>query len=98
MLLQSRSSFLDSRASLKSDADIAFVPFSAFVLLCAEVGNAIGTAIAGAIWREEMPPALNRNLNGLLSQSEISEIYGSITVASTYPQGGPIRNGIVGRA
>lgn len=42
-----------------------------------------------------MPPALNRNLNGLLSQSEITEIFGSITVASEYPQGGPVRNGIV---
>lgn len=68
---------------------------TAFVLLCAEIGNAVGTAIAGAIWRQEMPKALTKHLSGLLSQTEIDAIFGSITTAATYPQGSPVREGVI---
>lgn len=73
--------------------DVAAV--TAFVLLCAEIGNAVGTAIAGAIWRSEMPGALSEHLSGLLSQAEIDAIYGSIATAASYPQGSDVREGVI---
>ena len=76
--------------------DLAAV--TAVVLLFAEIGGAIGTAITTAIWRNVMPGALESRLSGLpgVTQTTIDGIYGAITTATTYPQGSAIRNGIVG--
>jgi hypothetical protein len=65
-------------------------------LLFAEIGGAIGTAIAGAIWRNTMPSQLTKRLTPLgLNSTTIEQIYGSITVAATYPEDSPIKKGIV---
>jgi hypothetical protein len=65
-------------------------------LLFAEIGNAIGTAIAGAIWRNIMPGQLNKHLLPLgVNSTTIDQIYGSITIAATFPEDSPIRAGIV---
>lgn len=76
--------------------DLASV--TAVVLLFAEIGGAIGTAIAAAIWRHVMPGQLNERLTGLagINQTTIDGIYGAITTAVVYPDGSPIRAGIVG--
>ncbi|GAA5991512.1 hypothetical protein JCM5350_005191 [Sporobolomyces pararoseus] len=68
---------------------------TAFVLLLAEIGNAVGTAIASAIWRDHMPNELAKRLTGLLPEANITLIYGSITTAASYPKGSPIYEGII---
>ncbi|GAA6059139.1 hypothetical protein JCM10212_003886 [Sporobolomyces blumeae] len=69
---------------------------TAFVLLFAEIGNSIGTAIATAIWRDHMPTELAKRLTGLLPEANITLIYGSITTAASYPKGSPIYEGVIG--
>jgi hypothetical protein len=74
--------------------DLASV--TAFVLIFAEIGNAIGTAIASAIWRNTMPGQLQQHLGAVTNnQTLIDSIYGSITTAATYPFGDPIRTGTI---
>lgn len=62
--------------------DVAGV--TALVLLFAEIGNAIGTAIASAVWRDWMPKELSKHLTGILSETEIDAVYGAITTAVSY--------------
>ncbi|GAA5883462.1 hypothetical protein JCM16303_003809 [Sporobolomyces ruberrimus] len=69
---------------------------TAFVLLLAEIGNSVGTAIASAIWRQHMPTELSNRLTGLLPEANITLIYGSITTAASYPKGSPIYEGVIG--
>ncbi|GAA5908451.1 uncharacterized protein JCM6883_005550 [Sporobolomyces salmoneus] len=69
---------------------------TAFVLLLAEIGNAVGTAIASAIWRGHLPGELNSRLTGLLPAENITLIYGSITMAASYPKDSPIYEGVIG--
>ncbi|GAA6013856.1 hypothetical protein JCM11491_000447 [Sporobolomyces phaffii] len=69
---------------------------TAFILLLAEIGNAVGTALASAIWRDHMPTELSNRLTGLLPEANITLIYGSITTAASYPKGSPIYEGVIG--
>ncbi|GAA5937910.1 uncharacterized protein JCM15063_005410 [Sporobolomyces koalae] len=69
---------------------------TAFILLLAEIGNAVGTAIASAIWKQHMPEELNKRLVGLLPEANITLIFGSITTAASYPKGSPIYEGVIG--
>ncbi|GAA5993628.1 hypothetical protein JCM11641_001034 [Rhodosporidiobolus odoratus] len=62
--------------------DVATV--TAFVLLWAEIGNAVGTSIATAIWRDYMPKQLSQHLTGLLPEANITGIYASIKTAASY--------------
>lgn len=73
--------------------DLASV--TAVVLIFAEIGNAIGSAITTAIWRNIMPGQLQEALEGLANQTVIDSIYGSTTIAATYPAGSPIREGTI---
>jgi hypothetical protein len=64
------------------------------VLLITEVGNSVGSAIATAIWRTNMPrelaiyvPTNNATL--------LAELYGSITNIALYPVDDPIRIGAI---
>lgn len=57
--------------------------------------NAVGSAIAAAIWRQRMPGQLESHLSGLLNSTAINDIYGSITTAISYPLDGPIYAGII---
>ena len=68
---------------------------TAVFLLFAEIGNAVGNAVAGAVWRARMPEVLTRNLAGLLPQADIDLIYGSAVTAATYPFGSEIRTRII---
>ncbi|GAA5894643.1 hypothetical protein JCM8208_006035 [Rhodotorula glutinis] len=67
--------------------DVATV--TALVLLFAEIGNAVGTAIASAIWRDHMPKELANRLSGLLNSTEITTVFGSITSAITLKTSNP---------
>lgn len=68
---------------------------TALPLLAAEVGNAIGSSIAGALWRSKMPGYLEQNLNGILNSTEIEAVFASAVTAATYEFGSPARNGII---
>ncbi|KAE9398857.1 drug:h+ antiporter [Gymnopus androsaceus JB14] len=68
---------------------------TAFVLLWAAIGNAVGSALAAAIWRDYMPKQLTQNLNGLVNSTEINDIYSSITTAITYRDETAIYDGII---
>lgn len=73
--------------------DVAMV--TAAVLLLTEIGGAIGSAIAGAIWTNTMPGNLARHLAGLLPQEEIDALFGSLTGVLKYPRGDPVREGVI---
>jgi len=76
-----------------SHQDLASV--TALILIFAEIGNAIGTAICTAIWRNVMPGQLEEALSGLANQTVIDSIYGSTAIAATYVPGSPIREGTI---
>ncbi|GAA5948649.1 hypothetical protein JCM21900_005200 [Sporobolomyces salmonicolor] len=91
--IASAASQLLAQASVPHQ-DVATV--TAFVLLLAEIGNAVGTAIATAIWKHWMPSQLDQRLTGLLPEANITAIFGSIVTAAEYPKGSPIYEGIIG--
>lgn len=89
------SAFISAQVGAQASVaqrDVAIV--TAVVLLLAEIGNAIGGALAGAIWVHAMPSALQRHLPDV-PQKTRDELFGSITVAAAYPFGDPIREGVV---
>jgi len=67
--------------------DVATV--TALVLLFAEIGNACGTAIASAVWRDHMPKELANRLAGILNSTEITAVFGSVTSAVSYKTTNP---------
>jgi len=73
--------------------DVATV--TALVLLLAEIGNAVGSAMATGIWKQWMPGQLATHLAGLANATEIEAIFGSITVAASYPKDSAIYEGVV---
>ncbi|KII88069.1 hypothetical protein PLICRDRAFT_176809 [Plicaturopsis crispa FD-325 SS-3] len=73
-------------------ADVATV--TAVVLLLVEIGGAVGTAIAGAIWANTMPANLAKYLP-TLSDSARAELYGSIASVAAIPRGDPTREGVI---
>ncbi|KAK0190166.1 drug:h+ antiporter [Armillaria mellea] len=72
--------------------DVAMV--TAVVLLLTEIGGAIGSGIAGAIWTGMMPDKLAKYLPSV-SAEERAALYSSITTVITYPRGDPIREGVI---
>ncbi|KAK0442475.1 drug:h+ antiporter [Desarmillaria tabescens] len=72
--------------------DVAMV--TAVVLLLTEIGGAIGSGIAGAIWTGIMPDKLAKYLP-FVSAEERAALYASITTVTTYPRGNPIREGVI---
>jgi len=73
--------------------DLASV--TAVILLFAEIGGAIGTAVVSAVWRNIMPGQLQLRLAGLTDEATIDGIYASISTAATYPYGSPIRTATI---
>lgn len=57
------------------------------------VGGAIGSTIAAAIWTGVFPKALKRYLPAE-AQPRLMEIYGDLTVQSSFPVGSPTRDAI----
>jgi hypothetical protein len=58
-----------------------------------KIGSAIGSTIASAIWQSVFPQKLAEYLPAD-AQSALTDIYGSITVQSSYAVGTPERDGI----
>lgn len=73
-------------------SDMAVV--SALVLLFAEIGNSLGSAIATAVWTNQMPGYLAEHVP-TNNQTLLNELYGSITVIATYAPDDPIRQGVI---
>lgn len=67
---------------------------TAIVLLVTEIGGAIGSAIAGAIWTTQMPNELEKHLP-FLNETVRTQLFGSIAAAATYPRGHPVREGVI---
>ncbi|GAA5868075.1 hypothetical protein JCM8547_000799 [Rhodosporidiobolus lusitaniae] len=77
----SASSQLLAQASVPHQ-DVATV--TAFVLLFADIGTAVGSTIACTIWRDHMPSQLAEHFVGILNDTEISTMYGSVYLAAGY--------------
>ncbi|THH28555.1 hypothetical protein EUX98_g5621 [Antrodiella citrinella] len=75
-----------------SHADVAII--TAVVLLWTEIGGAIGSALAGAIWTNTMPKNLAKYIS-FVSAEEQATLFGSITDVTQYPRGTPIREGVI---
>ncbi|KAF9049078.1 ferrichrome-type siderophore transporter [Panaeolus papilionaceus] len=67
---------------------------TASVLLITEIGGAIGSAIAGAIWTHLMPGRLAFHLP-FVPEADRQVLYGSILAASTFPRDSPVRLGAI---
>lgn len=65
----------------------------ALIGLFSSVGGAIGQAVAGAIYTNKFPAALDRALPGNATLN--AELYGSITNQISYPFGTPERNAVL---
>ena len=69
---------------------------TAVFLTLLEVGGAVGAAISGAVWSNNLPGKLERYLQGTAAEGQASEVYGSVTIASSrWPMGSPERDGII---
>jgi MFS family permease len=73
-------------------SDVAIV--TAIELLMTECGAAIGSALAGMIFSGDLPKALAARLPDL-SEEEIDNIYGSLSVALSFPIGTATREAII---
>ncbi|CZR57894.1 related to major facilitator MirA [Phialocephala subalpina] len=65
----------------------------ALIALFSSVGGGIGSAIAGAIYTNKFPAALNRALPGNATLN--AELYGSLVVQLGYPFGSPERDAVI---
>ena len=73
-------------------SDVAIV--TAVVLLLTEIGGAVGSAVAGAIWSNTMPNNLEKYLPQV-DETLRAELYSSITDVLAYDRDDPIRIGVI---
>lgn len=73
-------------------SDVAIV--TAIELLMTECGAAIGSAVAGMVFSEDLPNALAIRLPHL-SQQDLDSIYGSLSIALSFPLGSATRDAII---
>ncbi|KAL8966296.1 MAG: hypothetical protein Q9197_006064 [Variospora fuerteventurae] len=66
---------------------------TAIFLTILQIGGAVGAAIAGAVWTENIPKKLALYLPPE-AQADASLIFGNLTLAQSYPLGGLERNAI----
>ncbi|KAI0828482.1 drug:h+ antiporter [Trametes gibbosa] len=72
--------------------DVATV--TAIVVLWGEIGGAVGSAVAGAMWTNTMPKQLERYLPHLNATAR-AELFGSITAVRALPYDDPTRRGVI---
>ncbi|KAL1938676.1 hypothetical protein VTO73DRAFT_11279 [Trametes versicolor] len=72
--------------------DVAMV--TAIVLLWTEIGGAVGSGVAGAIWTNTMPKQLEKHLPAL-NATERADLFGSITTVTALPFDDPTRQGVI---
>ncbi|KAI4182065.1 MAG: hypothetical protein L6R41_006231 [Letrouitia leprolyta] len=63
---------------------------TAVFLTIVEIGGAVGSAISGAVWTKNIPKKLTLYLP-LDAQADALSIFGNLTLAQSYPIGGPER-------
>lgn len=63
---------------------------TAIFLTIVEIGGAVGSAISGAVWTAKLPKKLSLYLPAN-AQGDVTMIFGNITLAQSYPVGGPER-------
>ncbi|KAI9322771.1 major facilitator superfamily domain-containing protein, partial [Dichotomocladium elegans] len=78
--------------ALVPHTDVAVV--TALIYLFTEVGTPIGSAIATAIWTNQMPGQLAAHVP-TTNSTLLTELYSSITIIKEYPAGDPIREGVI---
>ncbi|KAL8944619.1 MAG: hypothetical protein Q9216_000316 [Gyalolechia sp. 2 TL-2023] len=71
-----------------SHGEVAAV--TAVFLTIVEIGGAVGSAISGAVWTENVPKKLALYLP-LDAQADAASIFGNLTLAQSYPIGGAER-------
>lgn len=76
------------QASVPSHQNVGVA--TAVYVTSVEIGGAVGSAIAGAIWGHDIPRKLNAYLP-LTAQADAQKIYNSINVALEYQTGSPER-------
>ena len=67
---------------------------TAMVLLWTEIGGAVGSAVAGAIWTNTMPGKLAEHIPGA-NETVIAELFASITNVIAFPIGDPVHDGAI---
>lgn len=73
-------------------SDVAIV--TAIELLMTECGAAIGSAVAGLVFSQDLPNALARRLPDVPAE-DLDAIFGSLSVALSYPLGSQTRQAII---
>lgn len=63
---------------------------TAIFLTILEIGGAVGSAISGAVWTANIPKKLSVYLPAD-AQADATKIFGNLTLAKSYPVGGPER-------
>lgn len=63
---------------------------TAVFLTIVEIGGAVGSAISGAVWTKNIPKKLSLYLPEN-AKGDAGDIFGNITLAQSYPVGGPER-------
>nr|VWP00768.1 C3H1-type domain-containing protein [Ganoderma boninense] len=84
-------------ASVAAQASVPHVDMAtatAILFVWSEIGSAIGSAVAGAIWTSEMPVKLAEHLPGT-DQATRDALFGSITDVMAFPFGDPTREGAI---
>ncbi|KAI0742084.1 drug:h+ antiporter [Daedaleopsis nitida] len=84
-------------SSVASQAAVPHVDMAittAMVLLWTEIGGAVGSAVAGAIWTNTMPGKLALRLPGV-DQATRDELFGSLTSVIALPFDDPTRQGVI---
>lgn len=66
---------------------------TAVFLTIVEIGGAVGSAISGAVWTTNIPKKLSLYLPAD-AQADATLIFGNLTLAKSYPTGGPERMAI----
>lgn len=64
---------------------------TAMFLTMANIGGAVGSAVSGAIWSNLLPGRLERELEGMEAQQNVTLIYNSYITAMEYQWGTPER-------
>lgn len=63
--------------------------------LWTNLGGPIGEAIAGAIWNAKIPGKLRKHLPSTVSDQEVNQFFGKITLLHDYPMNSEIRQGAI---
>lgn len=68
---------------------------TAMLTLWTNIGGAVGDAITTVIWNAKMPVALRNHLPVSVNDTEVAELFGSITILHDYPIESEVRQGAI---